>query len=129
MNGTPLRLIIAGVIEAASIALLAGHFSRVLRLQWPIAVLLSISVMASGACFTAYWLDKRRAVRNGPRIRERTLNLMELAGGWPGAIFAQHLFRHKTQKLSYRVRFWTMVALHSALIVYVVYLLVRPASG
>ena len=46
------------------------------------------------------------------RIPESTLHTLELAGGWPCALLAQRLFRHKTTKASYRVAFWTMVALH-----------------
>ena len=38
--------------------------------------------------------------------------MLELAGGWPGALLAQRLLRHKTAKASYRSAFWTMVVLH-----------------
>jgi uncharacterized membrane protein YsdA (DUF1294 family) len=38
---------------------------------------------------------------------------MELVGGWPGALLAQQVFRHKTRKLSYQVVFWTIVVLHA----------------
>jgi len=33
-------------------------------------------------------------------------------GGWPGALLAQQLFRHKTRKLSYQLLFWAIVLLH-----------------
>src|SRR6185295_11607918 len=32
---------------------------------------------------TAYAIDKRRAIRGQRRIKEKTLHLIELAGGWP----------------------------------------------
>ena len=37
---------------------------------------------------------------------------VELLGGWPGALLAQQMFRHKTRKLSYQLSFWLIVAVH-----------------
>lgn len=62
-----------------------------------------------------YWLDKRSAQSGGRRTPENTLHLVELAGGWPGALLAQQLFRHKTRKASYQAVFWLIVAAHQAL--------------
>lgn len=62
--------------------------------------------------FIAYALDKHAAQGNAWRIPEANLHLLELAGGWPGALIAQQLLRHKTSKRSYRIAFWLMVALH-----------------
>lgn len=62
--------------------------------------------------FAAYWIDKRRAVNGGRRIPERTLHVLALLGGWPGAILGQQQLRHKTQKLSFRLVFWLVVVLH-----------------
>ena len=61
-----------------------------------------------------YGFDKRRAESGGRRVRERTLHLVELLGGWPGALIAMRLFRHKTRKLSYLLVTWTIVAAHAA---------------
>jgi len=49
--------------------------------------------------------DKRRAVHGGRRVAERTLHILELLGGWPGALFGQVLFRHKRRKLTYMLVF------------------------
>ncbi len=62
--------------------------------------------------FLLYRLDKRRAEKDGPRIAEATLHLLELAGGWPAALLAQRALRHKSAKRSYQAVFWLIVALH-----------------
>ena len=61
-----------------------------------------------------YAADKRRAARGEWRISEATLHLVELLGGWPGALVAQQLLRHKRQKRSYMLVFWLIVAAHLA---------------
>ncbi|MFK3789305.1 MULTISPECIES: DUF1294 domain-containing protein [Pseudomonas] len=75
-----------------------------------------IALAAYGAVslltFLAYWHDKRQAREQGQRTPENILHALELAGGWPGALLAQQLLRHKTRKLSYQALFWLIVALH-----------------
>lgn len=75
-----------------------------------------IPLVAYGAVslltFLLYWHDKRRARAEGRRIPENVLHALELAGGWPGALLAQQLLRHKTRKVSYQTLFWLIVALH-----------------
>lgn len=56
--------------------------------------------------FAAYGIDKSAARRSAGRVPERTLHLVDLVGGWPGALAAQQLFRHKTRKRSFRRVFW-----------------------
>jgi uncharacterized membrane protein YsdA (DUF1294 family) len=50
-----------------------------------------------------YGWDKWQATRGGWRISERALHLGELLGGWPGALLAGWLFRHKTQQRAFRL--------------------------
>lgn len=49
----------------------------------------------SAVSFAAMGLDKYRAVKNGWRIRERTLLLLSFLGGGIGAILGMLVFRHK----------------------------------
>lgn len=69
---------------------------------------------ASAAAFIAYAHDKSAARNRHWRVPERTLHVLALVGGWPGAIAAQRFLRHKSKKPSFQVVFWTTVVLNSA---------------
>jgi len=57
---------------------------------------------SSMLAFLLYGIDKFAAVRGWRRTPEAQLHLVALAGGWPGALIAQKLFRHKTRKQPFR---------------------------
>jgi len=77
-----------------------------------------------GACsllaFTLYGLDKAAAKRGASRVSEQTLHLVDVVGGWPGALVAQQVFRHKTRKRSFRRVFWAGVVLNLVVLVVLV---------
>ena len=75
---------------------------------------------ASALCFALYGFDKQAAIQGRERIAESTLLSVGFIGGWPGAIVAQEVFRHKTSKRSFRVRFWLLVIANAALFVWAV---------
>jgi uncharacterized membrane protein YsdA (DUF1294 family) len=64
---------------------------------------------ASVVCFAAYALDKSAARAGRRRTPERTLLLLGLACGWPGAVLAQRWLRHKSAKRSFQLKFWLTV--------------------
>ena len=68
--------------------------------------------------FIAYAIDKSAAKRNKWRTKESTLHLLALMGGWPGALFAQNLLRHKSVKASFRNVFWLTVVANLAVLGY-----------
>ncbi|TPW75682.1 DUF1294 domain-containing protein [Schumannella soli] len=72
----------------------------------------SLYIAASIGCFVIYAVDKISAVRGRWRVRESTLILLGLVGGWPGAVIAQQLFRHKTRKAAFRTMFWVSVVIN-----------------
>ena len=74
----------------------------------PLAAYGVVSLLA----FLLYWSDKRKARADHWRTPENVLHAVEIAGGWPGALLAQQLFRHKTRKLSYQLMFWIIVLMH-----------------
>lgn len=67
---------------------------------------------ASAVTFFAYVFDKSAARQNRWRTRESTLHGLAVIGGWPGALIAQQLLRHKTSKPSFIVVFWATVLLN-----------------
>ncbi len=77
---------------------------------WPLCAYGLLSLIS----FFQYWGDKSSAEKGGWRTPESTLHVVELLGGWPGALLAQQVFRHKTRKVSYQVVFWGIVGLHQA---------------
>lgn len=76
------------------------------------AVVLALYLIASLIAFIAYAIDKSAAVKNQWRTQESTLHLFALIGGWPGALAAQRLLRHKSAKSSFQTAFWVTVALN-----------------
>lgn len=69
--------------------------------------------MASTVTFITYAMDKSAATRGSWRTPESTLHMMAVAGGWPGALCAQQLLRHKSSKAEFRAVFWATVALNA----------------
>ena len=69
---------------------------------------------ASALCFALYARDKAAARAGRRRTPERTLLLLGLACGWPGALLAQRCLRHKSSKVAFLRKFWGTVALNVA---------------
>ena len=96
---------------AAGFLVLLGVLAWLGRL--PLAVL-GLYAAASVVAFLAYGHDKSAAVRDVWRVKENTLHLFSLLGGWPGALAAQRLFRHKSSKASFQTTYWITVVLNCA---------------
>ncbi|MFZ6742820.1 DUF1294 domain-containing protein [Undibacterium sp. JH2W] len=75
-------------------------------------VIAVVYVAMSIITLTMYGLDKAAARKRESRISERSLLLCGLACGWPGAMLAQKLFRHKTIKSSFQRVFACTVSLN-----------------
>ena len=55
-------------------------------------------LLANALAYTAFAVDKSRAINAQSRIPERSLLILATLGGWIGAKIAQHRLRHKTRK-------------------------------
>ena len=73
---------------------------------------------ASIVCFAMYAKDKAASKAGRWRTSENTLLLLGLACGWPGAMLAQTMLRHKGNKASFKSRFWLTVVLNIAVFAY-----------
>lgn len=85
----------------------------------PPLLIAAIYAAASAITFVAYAIDKSAATRGARRTPERTLHLLALACGWPGALLAQQILRHKSAKAEFRAAFWGTVVLNMAGFLYV----------
>ena len=121
-NGTAMRglrfkllalLVLCAMPIGGSVSLLLTGVSPLPLLAYGVASLLA---------FGLYRYDKQQAKAGQWRTPEKILHGVELLGGWPGALVAQQMFRHKTRKLSYQVWFWLIVAVHQVVWVDVLFL-------
>jgi uncharacterized membrane protein YsdA (DUF1294 family)/cold shock CspA family protein len=88
-----------------------GALCYYVSVRWSLApYVLSLYLIASIFAFIAYGVDKAAARQKRWRTRETTLHFFGLIGGWPGALLAQQLLRHKTAKPSFVAGFWVTVA-------------------
>ena len=67
-------------------------------------------------CFAAFAWDKFCAIRGMWRVPERTLLLLALLGGTPGAFAGQRWLRHKTRKRPFGNYLLAIAALQAIII-------------
>lgn len=69
-------------------------------------------LMVNGLTLVIYGTDKFAAQKAWRRVPELTLLVFGVVGGWPGALFSQQVFRHKTQKQPFKTYFILSVILN-----------------
>ncbi len=95
-----------------------SHRVHVTAMVWRVPGWVAPAYLAASVlCFIAYAIDKSAAVAGRRRISENTLLLLGLVGGWPGAIVAQQLLRHKSVKAEFRSAFWASVLVNVILFI------------
>lgn len=116
VDGLAALLMVAAFFWALLAAARSGHLP---------GMLVAVYALASAVAFVAYAVDKSAAINDRWRTPESRLHLLALAGGWPGALLAQRLLRHKSSKLPFQLLFWATVVLHFAVLGW----LVSPAGS
>jgi len=104
-SSAPLIFFALLFLGAVGVSVLAG------RLNWLVGIAYAVLSLIS---FTTYAFDKSAANRDAWRTPESTLHLLSLAGGWPGALIAQQVLRHKSKKIAFLVVFWATVLINCA---------------
>jgi uncharacterized membrane protein YsdA (DUF1294 family)/cold shock CspA family protein len=74
--------------------------------------ILYLYLVASVITFLVYAKDKWAARTDRWRTKESTLHTLAFVGGWPGALIAQQVLRHKSRKNAFQFMFWTTVVLN-----------------
>lgn len=112
-SGIPLALAIAALFFALLVGLLVLD-------EVPV-ILLAVYGLFSGVAFLLYGADKSAAEQGRWRTSESTLHTIALVGGWPGALVARRVFRHKTTKQPFRTIFWGTVIANCVALGWLVY--------
>lgn len=86
----------------------------------PVLLMAAYGLLSAGA-FVMYGVDKSAAVQGTWRTSESTLHAIALLGGWPGALVARQIFRHKTTKQPFRTIFWGTVVTNCLALAWFVY--------
>ncbi len=108
-NDSPARW---GTATLFAIPLFLALFAIVGVLWNPPAFVVGLYAAASLLAFRLYAADKSAAKRGAWRTPEAWLHGVALLGGWPGALVAQQVLRHKSSKMAFRAVFWWTVVLN-----------------
>ena len=71
--------------------------------------------------FVLIGYDKQLAIKNKSRISEKTLLVWVALGRTIGSSLAMSIFRHKTAKTSYLLKFFSIVSLQVLVIITLIY--------
>ncbi len=70
-------------------------------LSHPLFVALGAYALMSGFTLIVYRIDKTAAGRGERRISENALHVLELLGGWPGALIGMQVLHHKRRNVGF----------------------------
>ncbi len=68
-----------------------------------------------------YLVDKYKAKNGYWRIKETTLHILALLGGWPAAAIAQQWLKHKNRKRTFQIRYWLTIVANIAVLTALLY--------
>lgn len=111
-----------------TLLLFSGSFFAVLLSggllgYWPYFVASIYGIMSSITFLVHKW-DKRLAIESTEqpiRVPERSLHILALLCGWPGALIAQQWLRHKSQKRTFIAVLWLTILINCSVLAGVYY--------
>ncbi|EFA80638.1 hypothetical protein PPL_06221 [Heterostelium album PN500] len=71
-------------------------------MRGPLKYLAAYGVAVNAGAAGLFYYDKQQAILHKWRVRESTLQLTALAGGWIGGMWAMQQFKHKRAKQSFK---------------------------
>lgn len=77
-----------------------------------LGVLIIYYIIINIIAFCVMGIDKRKAVKEKWRIKENTLFILALIGGFIGYYAGMHFFHHKTKKTIFHICFYVSLAIH-----------------
>ncbi|KAF1912510.1 hypothetical protein BDU57DRAFT_458916 [Ampelomyces quisqualis] len=89
------------ILPTCTLVRLSVSTHSVLPIAW--------TCLTSTVTFLLYGYDMMQARNNEWRVKETTLHVLALVGGWPGALVGMHYFQHKTRKTGFQFVFWVTV--------------------
>lgn len=86
---------------------------------WPVLVA-CVYILMSTITILVYKWDKRLAIHaateDSTRVSERSLHILALLCGWPGALLGQQWFRHKSKKNSFIAMLWLTIIINTSVL-------------
>jgi uncharacterized membrane protein YsdA (DUF1294 family) len=113
-------VLIKKLLISLSMVFLATLLVGSLLGYWPHFIIGSYAFMSMITLLVYKW-DKRLATNPSTqtmRVPERSLHILAILCGWPGALIAQQWFRHKSKKRAFIFVLWVTIFINSGLLGY-----------
>lgn len=91
--------------------------------------LILFPIIISVITYLIYSKDKAAAQAEKQRTSEKSLHILSLIGGWPGAFVAQTHLHHKLRKPSFMIVYWITVILNAAYLYWFKYRFLASSAG
>ncbi|KGY07542.1 DUF1294 domain-containing protein [Vibrio sinaloensis] len=96
---------------AVAIWFVSTMVASVFLLNFPPVVLVG-AIALSTVTYLIYSVDKQAQHTGGSQVPDMVFYLLNLFGGWPGALLAQSILHHKYTNVEFRFLFWTSITLN-----------------
>lgn len=90
-------------------ALDALYFLILSYISLPLAITAAVLSVLTVALYS---YDKKAAAAGERRVPDASFHIASLLGGWPGALFARPMLRHKIRQQRFKVFFWASIVIN-----------------
>ncbi len=89
-----------------------------MNLTW---ILVIYYLIVNIVAFALMGIDKKKAIKDKWRIKENTLFISALIGGFVGYYVGMHKFHHKTSKMKFHACFYGSLILHGIILYFIIF--------